>query len=183
MACRVQGWAVESCLLSRFQVRVASMLFPRKVVEATGEWDPEFRVSGDWDYVLRTLEHAPVRGEDRVASCYRRRTGSVTANIAAGEAGAHRVASRYFERHPEQGGTPLERRVEAMLEARAARIRGTHGQPRESLRRLGRAFVLDPRAVGEEFRHGLPALWGRVPYTHLGAVATLLASRRRHPSN
>jgi len=183
MACRVEGWAVESCLLSLFQVRIASMLFPRRVVEATGEWDPDFSVSGDWDYVLRTLEHAPVRGEERVASCYRRRAGSVTANVAAGEAGAHRVTSRYFERHPEQRGTRLERRVEAMLEARAARVRGTHGQRRESLRRLGRAFVLDPRAVGQEFRQGVPALWGRLRYKHLGALGTPLASRLRHPSS
>jgi glycosyl transferase family 2 len=164
MTCRIQGWAVERCLLSRFHVRIVSMLFPRQVIEATGEWDPEFRVSGDWDYVLRALEHAPIRGEDRVASCYRRHTGSLTGDIAAGKAGARRAVSRYFERHPEQRGTRLERRVEAMLEASAARVMGTQGQPRESLRRLRRAFFLDPRAVTHELGQGVPALWGRLRY-------------------
>jgi hypothetical protein len=182
MACHVQGPAVESCLLSRFQVRIVSMLFPRRVIDAVGQWDPEFGVSGDWDYVLRALEHAPVRGDDRVASCYRRHTGSVTGNIAAGEAGAHRTVSRYFERHPEQRGTRLERRVKATLEARAARVRGTNGQPGASLRRLSRAFVLDPRAVADEFRRGVPALWGRLRHKHLGALGTQRAHQVRHPS-
>jgi glycosyltransferase involved in cell wall biosynthesis len=169
MTCRIRGWASESCLLSRFRVRIVSMLFPRRVIEAAGDWDPGFGVSEDWDYVLRTLEHAPVRGEDRVASCYRRHRRSLTRDIAAGEAGAHRVVNRYFERHPEQRGTRLERRVEAMLEASAARVRGTHWQPRESLRRLRRAFVLDPLVVAQEGLRGVPALWGRLRYKRLNA--------------
>jgi glycosyltransferase involved in cell wall biosynthesis len=163
MTCGVKGWAAESCVLSRFRVRIVSMLFPRRVVDAAGEWG-SFEVSGDWDFVLRALEHAPVRGERRVASWYRRHPTSATGDVAGGEAGARRVVSRYFDRHPEQRGTRLERRVQATLEAGAARARGTRGHRRESLQRLGRALALHPVAVAHEALRGIPALWGRIRY-------------------
>src|SRR5262249_25989588 len=66
------GWIAEDCLLYRFDVRHMSMLFPRSVVEAVGPWDPSLRQCQDWDFVLRALEHAPVRGETAVATLYRR---------------------------------------------------------------------------------------------------------------
>jgi glycosyltransferase involved in cell wall biosynthesis len=169
MTCDTRGWAAERCLLSRFRVRIVSMLFPRGVIEAVGDWDTDFGVSGDWDYVLRTLDHAPVRGEDHVASWYRRHPKSVTGDIVAGEAGARRTVSRYFDRHPQKRGTRLERRVEAMLEANAARVRSTRGQPRESLRRLGRAIRLDPFAVARQIEQGMPALRGRLRYKRVMA--------------
>ena len=50
MTSRLKGDAVLPCLLSRFSVRPGALLFPRAVVEATGEWDTSFRVSGDWDW-------------------------------------------------------------------------------------------------------------------------------------
>jgi glycosyltransferase involved in cell wall biosynthesis len=162
MASRLRGDAVLPCLLSRFSVRPGGVLFPRAVVEATGEWDTGFRLSGDWDWVLRALEHAPVRGERRVATYYRRHSDAMTADFEAGEEGARRVVRRYFERHPDQLGTAVERRAEATLHARAVRVNVTHGRRGECIPQLGRSLMLDPRAVGNEILRGLPALWGRL---------------------
>jgi glycosyltransferase involved in cell wall biosynthesis len=169
MTSRLRGDAVLPCLLSRFSVRPGALLFPRAVVEATGEWDTGFRLSGDWDWVLRALEHAPVRGERQVATYYRRHSEAMTADYAAGEEGARRVVRRYFERHPDQLGTAVERRAEATLHARAVRVNATHGRRRECFSRLGRSLLLDPRAAGNEAMRALPALWGRLRHAPAAA--------------
>jgi glycosyltransferase involved in cell wall biosynthesis len=169
MTSRLRGDAVLPCLLSRFSVRPGALLFPRAVVEATGEWDTGFRLSGDWDWVLRALEHAPVRGERHVATYYRRHSEAMTADYAAGEEGARRVVRRYFERHPDQLGTAVERRAEATLHARAVRVNATHGRRRECFSRLGRSLLLDPRAAGNEAMRALPALWGRLRHAPAAA--------------
>ncbi|MGI8731523.1 MAG: glycosyltransferase family 2 protein [Solirubrobacteraceae bacterium] len=158
----VQGDATLPCVLGRFHVRHPAMVFPRAVVEAAGEWDAAFRVSGDWDFVLRCLEHAPVRGETEVALRYRRHGGSITADVAAGEAGARRVVERYLARHPELRGTRLERRADAMVAALFARAYLTHGRPRRAGRRLLRALALDPAAVAHELRRSAPVLGSRL---------------------
>jgi glycosyltransferase involved in cell wall biosynthesis len=161
LTCRIQGAAREACLLGRLTVRPFSLLFPRAVVEATGGWDPEFRVSQDWDYVLRALDHAEVSGETQVATYYRKHASSATADIGAGERGGRRVLDKYFARHPEERGTRLERRAEARLRAMLARAHASHGQPRHALRDLGRALWLDPRSVGAELGDVAPALAAR----------------------
>ena len=160
MTSRLQGDALYACLLGRFTARLGSILLPRRVVEAAGEWDPDFRVSGDWDFILRALEHAELRGDAQVASLYRRHGGSVTENLAAGRAGAKRAVERYFERHPEERAR-LSRRVEAMLAAQAARVYVTHGQIGPALAGLGRALSRDPRAVADEVAQATPALRAR----------------------
>jgi hypothetical protein len=99
-----------------------------------------------------------------VAFYYRRHGGEMTSDFAAGEEGARRVVRRYFERHPEQRGTAIERRAEAMLHARAVRVSATHGRRAESITRLRDGLMLDPRAVGNEFVQAMPALWGRLRY-------------------
>jgi glycosyltransferase involved in cell wall biosynthesis len=162
LTCHVQGDAVEACLLGRFTVRPFSLLFPRSVVEAAGEWDPAFRVSQDWDYVLRAVEHAQVRGETETATFYRKHPASATSDIGAGEAGGARVLQKYFDRHPEQRGTPLERRAQARLEAMLARAEATHGRLGPALRRFGRAVRLHPSAAASELRQSAPALAGQV---------------------
>lgn len=162
LTCRVQGDAVEACLLGRLTVRPFSLLFPRRVVEATGDWDPAFRVSQDWDYVLRAVEHAGVRGETETATFYRKHPASATADIGAGEAGGARVLEKYFTRHPDQRGTPLERRARARLEAMLARAEATHGRPGPAVRRFARAVGLHPSAAASELREAAPALAGRV---------------------
>ena len=157
-----QGAVSQDVLLGRFPSRVQSMLFPRALLEAVGDWDPEFTVSEDWDYVLRAAELAPARGDRAVATWYRDHSGGLTADTAAGRDGARRVVEGYFGRHPAQRGTALERRAQAMLDAHAARVDATHGRPLRALRPLLRAGVRDPRAIGGELMRGMPALRGHL---------------------
>jgi glycosyltransferase involved in cell wall biosynthesis len=157
LTCRLEGAALEDCLLGRFTVRPFALLFPRRVVEATGEWDTGSRVSHDWDYVLRALEHALVRGETETAVYYRKHPGSATADAGVvGETGARRVVDRYFARHPEQRGTALERKAYARLDAMLARMYATKGDLRRSAAALARA-AKDPPAIVEELRQAAPA--------------------------
>jgi glycosyltransferase involved in cell wall biosynthesis len=147
----LEGWVAEACLLYRFDVRHMSMLFPRAVVEAVGEWDPALRQCQDWDYVLRALERAPVRGERDVATYYRRHGAAASANLR----GAHRfetmVVDRYFERHPDRTGSPLEREARAkLLMVRAASCSALGDPRREQLRLIGHAFALHPWRAAEE---------------------------------
>ncbi len=157
MTSNVAGEATSECLLGNFSVRVPSMLFPRSVVALAGEWDPGFRVSHDWDFVLRALEHAPVRGEGAVATLYRRHGSSATGDPLHGVDGAQRVVARYFERHPEQRGTALERRTHASLDAFGARVMLTHGRWRAGTRLLAGALLRNPTAMMREALRGLPS--------------------------
>ncbi|HWH06465.1 MAG TPA: glycosyltransferase [Gaiellaceae bacterium] len=159
MKTSVQGDAVVACLLGLFLVRPFSLLFPRRVLEATGDWDPGFTVAEDWDFVLRAVEHAAVRGDKEPVTLYRRHPASATADLAAGERGAYRVVERYFERHPDQRGTRLERRARGRIEAQAARVLLTHGSVRPALRRLRRS---DPVSVVQELRQAPLALAGKI---------------------
>jgi glycosyltransferase involved in cell wall biosynthesis len=148
---RLEGWIAEDCLLYRFDVRHMSMLFPRAVVDAVGEWDTSLHQCQDWDFVLRALEHAPVRGQQDVATFYRRHGNAQTANLAGALKYESLVVDRYFERHPEQAGTRLEREARAnllLVRARAAPALG-NGR-REQLRLLTCAFALDRRRTLRE---------------------------------
>lgn len=162
MTSKLQGNLVEACLLGRFTVRMPSLLFPRAVVAAAGEWHTGFRVSHDWDFVLRALEHAPVRGEQAPATLYRKHGSSATADTRAGLEGGQLVVDRYFERHPEARGGALERRARARLEAQAARVLLGRRAFRPGLDRAWTAFRHDPRAVGTELAQSLPALTARL---------------------
>ena len=148
IASTLQGNVVEACLLGRFETRCPALLFPRQVVEAAGPWDPAFFVSGDWDFVLRALEHAEVVGDERVAFYYRRHARSLsrTADVAAGEITRRLLIRKYFERHPEQRGTSLERRALAMLYRDRAEAYWYVGQHREAFTRLVRALLAEPGA-------------------------------------
>jgi glycosyltransferase involved in cell wall biosynthesis len=161
MTCDLQGLAREACLLGRFTVRLCSLLFPRRVVEATGAWDPALRVSQDWDYVLRALDHATVSGATFVAARYRRSPGSNTGDMAAGAAGGRRVLEKYFERHPGECGSRLARQAEAALEATLARAYLTRGAPREALISATRSLARDPLALPRELTRAMPAVAAR----------------------
>jgi glycosyltransferase involved in cell wall biosynthesis len=140
----LQGWVAEQCLLYRFDVRCLSMLFPRGVVEAVGDWDPTLRHCQDWDYVLRALELAPVRGEHEIATFYRRHGEAQTAKLDAVLHFEALVVDRYFERHPERIGTRLERRARAQLLRVRADTGAALGQGRrQRLRDLEQAFSMD----------------------------------------
>ncbi len=164
MRSRAAGDVRAACLQARFTVRQTSLLYPRAVVERAGGWDPGMTVCEDWDFVQRAVELAPVRGERRVATFYRRWGGSATADTDAGARGAALVVERYFERHPEQRGTSVERRARARLHAVAARVAATHGRPRAGLALAAAAARSDPRALGDELLQALPALASRATH-------------------
>jgi glycosyltransferase involved in cell wall biosynthesis len=146
IASAFEGDVVVPCLLGRFSVRHVSMLFPRRVVERAGPWVGGFHISEDWDFVLRTLEHALVKADPEVATLYRRHGGSRTglAALAVGEEDRLRVIERYFARHPEQRGSRLERRALAAAALDQAAAYVAIGERREAARRLRRAAPRDP---------------------------------------
>lgn len=155
MTSDVTGDAVTACLLGRFNVRCPAMLFPRTVTERAGPWRADFGLSEDWDYVLRAVEYAPVVGSAEVVLHYRRHPGSLSrrATIAAGEEAWSRVMGGYFERHPEQRGSSLERKAKAALRLDKAVAYARSGERREAVSRLARALPLDPvRTVATGFR-------------------------------
>lgn len=146
----LEGDVTEACVMGGFEVFLVSFLFPRAVVDQAGRWtEAEFPVSGDWDFVLRALEHAPVRRLDQVVTRYRRHGTSVTktADIAAGTRAGELVLGRYFTRHPEQRGTRLERRAYVRLYLDRARAHVWTGQYRLAARQLARAARRDPVAA------------------------------------
>jgi glycosyltransferase involved in cell wall biosynthesis len=162
MTSRLQGRVERECLLGRFTVRVPSLLFPREVVVAAGDWRSGFRVSHDWDFVLRALEHAPVRGDTAPAALYRKHGASATSDLDAGLAGGRLVVDGYFERHPDQRGSSLERRAYARLDAHAARVLLTRGALGPGLAAAWAVLRRDPNALRVELAQSLPAVAGRL---------------------
>ena len=165
MSSRLEGSVAVKAMLSRFTVRIQSMMFPRAVVEAAGPWDPSFAACGDLDFIVRATEHARVRRDPAVATYYRKHGGSVSSSVVRGEDGVRRMMERYFERHPEQRGTRLERRAASARHAIAARAYATRGQPVRTLARLLRSLRLDPRGVAVEAVLAAPALLGHLRHT------------------
>jgi glycosyl transferase family 2 len=148
---QLEGWIAEQCLLYRFDIVHTSMLFPKRVLERTGEFDPTLRQCQDWDYVLRACEVAPVRGSQTVVTRYRRHTGSTAANVEGALHFESLVVDRYFERHGDQAGTRLEREARAKLLIVRATVSPLLGKGRpEQLRLVLRAFALHPRRTLEE---------------------------------
>lgn len=160
----LQGRVAEACLLNRFPTTIHSLLYPRRVVEAIGPWEPSLRVSQDWDYALRAFELVPVRGDRRAATYYRTHAGMNSRDFEAGINGYRLVVDRYFERHPEKRSSRLRRRAEVEFHLfAAAQLGSRHGSRRQALVQLGRAFRFDPLvALAALPRHGatvmLPAL-------------------------
>jgi glycosyltransferase involved in cell wall biosynthesis len=173
VASDLQGRAAEACLLGRFDTTIHSLLFPRRVVDEIGAWEPAIVVSQDWDYALRGFEVAEVRGDRQIATYYRTHSGMNSRDVRQGINGYRLVVERYFERHPHERGSVLERRASAGFHLFAAVQSATRlREPSAALRHLGRALVLDPimslRAVGRygamplrPGRRGLRALFRR----------------------
>lgn len=152
----VQGDASEICLLNRFSTTIHSLLFPRRLVDEIGPWEPSIVVSQDWDYALRAFERAPVRGDKEVVTHYRTHERMNSRNAEEGIRGYRLVVARYFERHPEQRGGRLQRRAEALCHLFAAvqlatglrRYRAAFGE-------LARAFAREPfTTIAALPRHG-----------------------------
>lgn len=144
MTSHLEGSAVTECLLDRFTVMPGALLFPCGVVEATGGFDPAFSTLGDWDFVLRALEHAEVHGEQVVAYHYRRHPTSLSRNLAAVRVGAGNVVAGYFDRHPGRHDTRLARDAEAMLAAQSAYYQAAERRRMAAVRSAGRAIRLNP---------------------------------------
>ena len=159
---QLQGWIAEACLLYRFDVRHMSMLFPRRVVESVGGWDTALRQCQDWDYVLRALEHAPVRGERRVATYYRRHAASLSADVGSALRYESLVVDRYFERHPELAGGSLERQARAKLLMVRAKARPFGMRRRQQLSTVAHALALHPQRAAEELGREAIGLAGRL---------------------
>lgn len=152
MSTRQQGDAVVDSLFASFNVRPGGgVLHPRSLLQHV-PFDPSFTVAEDWDQMQRALEHATVRGTREIVHLYRRHPTSMTADIDAGRLAAQRIVAAYFERHPEQRGTAMERRALAFLDAMAARVYATHHQPRAAVRHLLRGLRRDPLCL----RHDMP---------------------------
>lgn len=162
MSSDLEGALGVNAMLSRFTVRIQSLLFPRAVVDATGPWDPSFPVCGDLDFIVRATEHAEVRGDPVVATHYRKHSSSQSSDIVRGDEGVRRMMEGYFDRHPELRGSRLERRAAATRHAIAARAYFSRGRVGATVRRLARSIALDPRAAPTEARLALPAISGRI---------------------
>jgi glycosyltransferase involved in cell wall biosynthesis len=147
---RYVGDVTEACLLGAFHVYHVSMLFPREVVTRSGGWPTEgFRVSGDWDFVLRAVEQAPVYRVDATVTRYRRHHRSITrqTDIATGGEARQMVVDRYFDRHPDQRTTGLARRAYGQLYLDRAAAFAWAGDRRRALRALARGARRQPVAA------------------------------------
>jgi len=160
----LEGDVVEAAVMGAFHVFVVAILFPRSVVERAGPWNEHaFKVSGDWDFVLRALEHAAARRLDEVVTRYRRHGESVTktAAVAAGANAGEEVLAGYFERHPEHRGTSLERRAYVRLHLDRASAHAWVREWRPAAAQLARAARRSPAvALAAGARWGVARLLG-----------------------
>jgi glycosyl transferase family 2 len=161
MSTSQQGDARVDSLFTRFHVRPGGVLCPRWLLERE-PFDPSYRVSGDWEQMQRALEHAQVRGTRETLHLYRRHGAGITARIEEGQRSARRIVEGYFERHPEQRGTRLERQALAMLDATAARVYAAHRQPRAALAHLLRGVRRDPLCLRHDLTQAGKVLRGRL---------------------
>jgi glycosyltransferase involved in cell wall biosynthesis len=148
----VQGDALAACLLGGFFVYITGMLFPRPVVEAAGGFDLTFAANEDYDYILRCLEHAPVRGGGFVASRYRRHGTSITGLQSVDEVDSRRALDKLFERRPDLRGSRLGREALSHFHRDSAEQMMRAGRFGASTRHLASAVRLTPSAAGEALR-------------------------------
>ena len=147
VGCDLTGDATDACLLGDFTVFHVSMLYPRGVLDRVGPWDvPGFTVSGDWDYVQRAVELAPVRPVADVVTRYRRNAGSVmsTARVVDGGRARKLVIDRHFDRQPHRRGTAIERHAYGALHLAQASSHAWRGERIEAVRSLALGFRQRP---------------------------------------
>jgi hypothetical protein len=153
---QLDGEVAEACLLYHFDVVHTSMLFPRNVLDRVGEFEPALRQCQDWDFVLRACEVACMRGTPAIVTRYRRHETSVSSNLQRAMDFESMVVDRYFERHPDQRGSRLEREARAKLLLVHAAMAPRVGERRlAQLRYVTRAFALHPRRTVEELASAL----------------------------
>jgi hypothetical protein len=162
MSTAQQGDVVVDSLFASFNVRPGGGVMHSRTLLEQVPFDESFTVAEDWDQMQRLLERATVRGTRQIVHLYRRHPTSMTADIEAGIDASRRIVGAYFERHPEQRGTRLERQTDAFLDAMAARIYATHGQRRVAARRLLRGLRRDPLCLRHEWPQVRNVLAGRL---------------------
>lgn len=143
----VAGDAVDACVLGTFDVFHVSLLYPRDVLARVGPWAvPGFRVSGDWDYVLRAVELAPVVPVPGVMTRYRRHAASVMSSARVDDGGAARrlVLDRHFARHPHRRGGEVERHAYGALHLDRAVAHAWRGDRVPAARELVKAMRRRP---------------------------------------
>lgn len=156
MTSSLEGRIAEQCLLYRFDVRHMAMLFPRVVFDRVGGYEPALVQCQDWDLVLRACEVAQVRGTQDVVLRYRRHGSSMSSNLERAMQFETMVVDRYFERHPEQRGSSLEREARAKLLLVRAAMATRVGEGRlAQARYVMRAFALHRRRTIEELASAL----------------------------
>ena len=114
-------------------------------MELAGGWDEPLTMCEDWDFVLRALDHAPVRGDTHVALRYRRHGTSAVgrASIELSERSSERVVTKYVERHPEHRNSPAVRRAHAIRLMEAGARYAAAGQRSKALARFIRSLRID----------------------------------------
>jgi glycosyltransferase involved in cell wall biosynthesis len=140
-----QGDVLLASVLGGFYVYITAMVFPREVIAAAGGFDPQMEPNEDFEFLLRALEHAPVRGERFVATKYRRHEQSITANSGPANMKDMEALERLFQRRPDLLGSEFERQARSHLTLNAARQLLHAGRYDRSLRMLVRSLRLAPR--------------------------------------
>jgi glycosyltransferase involved in cell wall biosynthesis len=143
---RWRGDAVSALLLMRCTISAGAKLLPRTLAEAAGPWRTDLTIGEDLDYQIRLLEHGQLAVTKQVVSWYRQHPDSNSRDGAVAYRDCARLVQSYFDRHPEQGGTRLERQARAALGLLAAEIeRSPQGPWRD--RRFWGALARDPSAL------------------------------------
>jgi glycosyltransferase involved in cell wall biosynthesis len=160
-------------LLLRCTPMIPSVLLPRSIIELAGPWDPAFRVCEDWDFLLRAFEHGDVAETHLPVTWYRNNESSASHDVADTWHGTVLGAERYFDRHPGQRGTALDRKVKSALDLTAAELEWSD-RPWRS-RRFWRALARDPSA--------LRTFQVRQIRPRLARLKSLLRQRRPEPTS
>lgn len=139
--------ALRALLLMRRSITPPSaMLVPRALAEAIDPWHSDFVVCQDLDYQLRLLELGELAVTPRVVVLYRQHATSLSRDGKAVWLDCTRIVQSYFERHPDQRGTRVERQAHAALSFLAAELASAPRGPWRD-QRFWQALARDPSGI------------------------------------
>jgi GT2 family glycosyltransferase len=153
--------ALRALLLMRRSITPPSvMLVPRALVEAVGPWRSDLVVCEDLDYQVRLLEFGELACTRPVVVLYRQHPASASRDGTATWLNCAHIVHSYFERHPDQRATRLERQAHAALALLAAELASMpHGPWRD--RRFWQALARDPSGVAYVHDRAVRPLFSR----------------------